>query len=244
MDIQNDKFFDDSYTQLEGQRGIGAEGTVGYFDALPSNKRVFEVGFGKGVLAKELIEKNNSYYGIDVGKASSIGAEEEGFIDKGTFLWLDGCQSRYPFLDNFFSQSFCTEVIEHLENPYHMFKEVKRTLKHNGIFIIAFPRPEDNFGVESGNHYHMYPGFLLKHSFRYFLKTMYFEILKYKENGSSAWYRLRNIKEGIEMIPTHTLIQGNYEEERAFGQLNNVWTEELDPKYEEKQLHKFKLKVK
>jgi len=242
-ELQNSGFFNSVYEQLEGQRGIGAAESVNEFDPLPSGKRVFEVGFGQGRLARALIDRGNKYYGIDVGKASIEGAIKEGFIDQGTFLYMDVCTGRFPFIDNFFDYCYMTETIEHLENPYHVFAEVKRVLKGEGIFIISFPRPEDNFGYSGGEHAHMYPGFLLKYGFRHFLNQTYFRVLKYGENGSSAWYKLQNVKTGNE-VGVHVMIQGNYDEKELYGGLRGSWNEELEPEYREKTLHRFRLKIR
>ena len=126
----------------------------------------------------------------------------------------------------------CLEMIEHTENPSHIFHEVKRVLKPDGDFIIAYPRPEDNLQYQSGGHAHVYPGFLMKHSFRMFCDQNYFKLIKYAENGSTAWNWLSNVKTGDE-IGIHELIQGNYDKETLYGHLHgkDTWDEKNDPEY-------------
>lgn len=226
------KTFEDSvYTQLHNERGIGAGATTNQFYPHPRDLRTLEIGFGQGELIRKLLELNNAAYGIDVGKASLEGAIKDGFIDKANLIWLDACHNKLPYLDNFFDVVYCLECIEHLESPAWMFQEVKRVLKPNGHFVLAFPRPEDNLGYGGGLHAHMYPGFLLKKSFRMFCDQMYFKFLRYMENGSSAWYLLENIKEESNM-GVHRMIRGNVDREELYGKLREgAWHEMRDPEY-------------
>jgi len=238
-------FNESIYKQLEGQRGVGAGKSACEFFSFPKNKRVLEIGFGSGELVVELTKRGNAFYGVDIGKASHEYAIKDGFIDKGNLIWLDISFDRLPWTDDFFDFVYCTEVLEHLENPAHMFMEVKRTLKDQGLFIVSFPRPEDNLGSNSGMHSHMYPGFLLKKSFRMFCDQMYFKVVGYKENGSTAWYLLVNVKEENQ-VGVHTYIQGNYDSEELHKHLHtgNAWKDKQDPLYQEKMLYKLGLAIR
>jgi len=44
-----------------------------------------------------------------------------------------------PFRNEIFSYIICTEVLEHLESPFHALKEIHRVLKRNGIAFITIP---------------------------------------------------------------------------------------------------------
>lgn len=48
-------------------------------------------------------------------------------------------QENLPFEEDFFDIVVCQEVIEHIENPWLLFRKVKRVLKNNGIFILTTP---------------------------------------------------------------------------------------------------------
>lgn len=50
-----------------------------------------------------------------------------------------------PFNDNFFDYIFTKSVIEHINNPEHMFKELYRVLKPNGTIIILTPDWESRY---------------------------------------------------------------------------------------------------
>jgi len=222
------KFGDSVFKQLESQRGIGAGAGTDWFFPYPENKTTLEIGFGQGELIRALVERNNNVYGIDVGKESLVGAIEDNFIHKANLLWMDACNNRFPYLEDFFDQAFILECLEHLENPSHIFQEMKRVLKKDAYLMIVFPRIEDNIGVDCGEHAHMYPAFLSKKSFRMFCDQMYFKVVKYKENGSSAWYLLQNIKED-NMIGIHEQIQGNYKYEEIYKHTLNLQFEDNIP---------------
>lgn len=51
-----------------------------------------------------------------------------------------------PFKENVLNCIKCTELLEHVENPEDVIKEVKRTLKYNGTFILSTPF---NFGIHA-----------------------------------------------------------------------------------------------
>lgn len=186
---------------------------------------VLEVGFGQGGLIDEALLRGCSpIAGVDIATAcvESWRARRPEYSDHVVpeLLTLDVSHEPLPHADDIFDFAFCTETIEHLANPLHAVAEVKRTLKHEGIFVLAFPMPEDNLGYDGGMHSHPYPGFLLKDSFERFMKQLYFKLLVRKENGSSAWYAFKNYKgEGI--VDVFSVLSGNYTEEGLYGCLND-----------------------
>lgn len=220
------------FEQLEGQRGVGCGDNIGWFYPIPENKNVTELCFGQGELIRTLLKNKNKVSGFDAGKASIDAAYEEGWGKEANIHYSDISMSKLPLENDSQDCIFLLEAIEHLENPAHVFSEAKRVLKHNGDFIIAFPRPCDNIGYSSGLHAHMYPGFLLKHSFRMFCDQHFFKLVKYAEDGSTAYNWLKNIKDRP-MLGIHEIIQGNYDRDKLFGHLHDeeAWNEEKDAPY-------------
>lgn len=56
---------------------------------------------------------------------------------------------KYPFSDNSFDLIFCSSLIEHVENPDEMLKEIRRVLSQKGYLYLSFPP----FYSPYGGHY-------------------------------------------------------------------------------------------
>lgn len=65
--------------------------------------------------------------------------------DKSAFLYRDGkfmsvdLNKDWPFDSGFFNLIVCKQVIEHLENPNHWFRQVSRLSKRGGMVILSTP---------------------------------------------------------------------------------------------------------
>ena len=208
--------------------GIGAgAGVIDWVDkntafVWTAGQHCLEIGCGQGEFVANLAAKGLQVTALDIAEAS---IEEtwnkvraKGGIDPARVSahCMDVSHQPLPLSDDVVDIAACTETIEHLSNPYYMFAETKRVLKHGGFFVLAFPMPEDNLGYGGGMHAHVYPGFLTKESFERFCMQMYFKLVTRKQNGSSAWYFLRNYK-GEGMVDPFAMIAGNYTEEQLYG---------------------------
>jgi ubiquinone/menaquinone biosynthesis C-methylase UbiE len=203
------------------QAGIGCGATIlekEFIDVEVRNMKVLEVGFGACELANRLI-KDNEYWGIDLGLGSFAEAENKKISSRGgRLLHLDVSKDRFPLQDDYFDICFILETIEHLESPYHCIEEVKRVLKHSGRLVIVFPRPEANLGYEAGMHAHIYPGFLMKKSFRMFMMQMFFRLKNYAICGSSAYYLYENDK-AINMLTPEQMTIDDFAEDDIYGKI-------------------------
>ena len=210
--------------------GVGAgAGALEWCERLSGKKPekgdfILEVGAGQCELLIELAQREIMTCGVDIAEACL--AKLEGVSpDVMKFLRLHICDvshDKLPWPTNTFDFAFCTETIEHVANPYYMVSEVKRTLRHGGLFVLAFPMPEDNLGYGGGQHAHVYPGFLTKDSFERFMRQMYFKFVNRQANGSSAWYAFKNYK-GEGMVDVFHMIAGNYENERDLYGVLDDW---------------------
>jgi len=101
--------------------------------AYVKNKRILDIGCGSGLLSEFLTEKNR-VYGIDIVKKNVDDALARGLrasrcdIEKGL-----------SFKSNEFDVILCTEVLEHLQNPDIVIKEIHRILKRKGEVFITVP---------------------------------------------------------------------------------------------------------
>jgi len=102
---------------------------------------VLEIGCFRSQLF-DLLKKNRSnfvYYGIDI--ARNVFSHEKYKNNKNYHVITHNCSDGIPFIDEIFSHVFMLEVAEHLENPIFVIKEIKRTLKLGGKFILSVPNP-------------------------------------------------------------------------------------------------------
>ena len=206
-------------------------GQYGFLDFELKGLKILEIGFGEGKFAEKLT-RENEYWGIDIGGGAHKDVLKKKLNEQGArFLRLDVNKDDFPLLDDYFDACFILETLEHLANPCHCVEEIKRVLKDNGRLIVVFPRPEDNLGYSEGLHAHIYPGFLLKKSFRMFMRQLFFRIKDYRVNGSSAYYRYENVKtvpminEKEGEVSPHFLTTANYDEGVLFGELKKgEWT--------------------
>jgi len=107
-----------------------AKGTV-------AGKRVIDLGCGEGYGSHMLSEVAASVVGVDI---SSESIEHAKPTYKATNLSFEvGDVTKLPFQANEFDACVCLEVIEHVENPDDLLREVARILKPDGVFIASTP---------------------------------------------------------------------------------------------------------
>lgn len=218
--------------------GVGAGKTVWeWLENLTTIKlsnahRVLDVGFGEGEsLCIAMETECELIAGVDIAQASinnmckKFGVEEQAdhlmaYVGRAMLRRCDVSKEPLPFAENMFNLVVCTETFEHLSDPYFAMAEMKRVLEPDGLLLMAFPMPEDNYGYGGGQHAHVYPGFLEQESYELFMRQMYFHVKRRLVNGSSAWYAWRNYK-GPGIVDVFHMIAGNYTEEQLYGMLHD-----------------------
>lgn len=102
-------------------------------ELLSSEKRgkVLDVPANEGVLAQRIQKLGFDVWCGDI--------DPERF--KVTTLRCDytDLNQRWPYADGFFDIVICTEGIEHLENPWHVIREINRVLKMEGVLFMSTP---------------------------------------------------------------------------------------------------------
>lgn len=198
-----------------GAEAHGLEYLTKWGVPLNGSVHALEIGFGGGGWIKAMRQCCARVSGVDIARAAYDAQETTLNLHV-----LDVSHDPLPLPDDDIHVVSCTETIEHVANPFHMFAEIKRVLVHGGHFLIAFPRPEDNLGYDCGMHAHVYPGFLERASFERFCRQCYFKVLQREENGATAWYLLKNYK-GEGVTDVFKVVSGNNTEEGLYGCLTD-----------------------
>lgn len=113
-----------------GQRELRAT-TKGKLIALEfikqcKNKRALDVGCREGIQSKFLEKKGYEVTSIDIEKSYK------------KCIVVD-VNKKLPFKNNYFDFVWCSEVIEHLDDPKKTIDEFRRVLKNNGKIILTTP---------------------------------------------------------------------------------------------------------
>jgi SAM-dependent methyltransferase len=86
-------------------------------------KRVLDLGCG---------EVDRKFNGIEVQRCDIHPIETKNFT-------LCDLNKNFPYKDNSFDWILAVEILEHLENPWHFFRECKRVATNHGIVFFSVP---------------------------------------------------------------------------------------------------------
>ena len=105
--------------------------------SLKNNQTILDIGCKYALLKKILIEKKNNidYFGIDITDKVFNKIDE---FREDRFFVADASK-QIPFENKKFDVVFALEILEHVESPTNMLKEIYRVLKPEGILILSVP---------------------------------------------------------------------------------------------------------
>lgn len=105
--------------------------------SVPTKGRLLDVGCHSGLLTKEIIKhvKPDDIYGIDISVRAIEKAKKR--IKNGKFKVADA--HKLPYENSFFNVLFCLEMLEHVDYPKVVIRELYRVLKKDGYAIILVP---------------------------------------------------------------------------------------------------------
>jgi len=104
------------------------------FDNYLKNRRVLDVGCGRGEILKKDLQ---NFFGIDANPTVVNDLQSQGYQARLAEA------SNLPYPDNQFETVYCSNLIEHLfpDQAYAMLKEANRVLKKHGTIILISPMP-------------------------------------------------------------------------------------------------------
>lgn len=131
-------------------------------------KRLVDFGGGKGFLLNRLHESNYKqvFDGDKIEPFEGISFAQQNLNERFTVGWVQ---------DHWFDMGFCTETLEHLENPYNCLLELKRIVKLDGLIIITIP--DYNTGTGEGHPY-IYPTLFRREDFLMFLGQLSLPVIR------------------------------------------------------------------
>jgi methionine biosynthesis protein MetW len=102
-----------------------------------SCERLLDIGCGDGSITVALkgAARALDAYGVDIASSAVDIARERGI----RAFQADVDHTDLPFNHDFFDAIYCGELIEHLFDPGHLLREVRRVLKHGGISVLTTP---------------------------------------------------------------------------------------------------------
>lgn len=105
---------------------------------LKKDSKILDIGCGYGIFTRLALEDGFKCIGIEIDEEKLKHLKENGIKSLCADLNFS-----LPVKDSSFDCIVGIEVIEHLENPWNVLREVKRVLKKNGIVIFTFPNFTD-----------------------------------------------------------------------------------------------------
>ncbi len=100
-----------------------------------------DLGCGSGVLCRELLALGASVVAVDGSRRMLAHAREQmGSEDAGRVNWIQSDVQSIDALKNVaFNGVLCSSVIEYLDRPDALLKEVARILSPGGVLVISLP---------------------------------------------------------------------------------------------------------
>lgn len=104
-------------------------------------KTVLDVAGGTGYIGQTIKQMGGTYINIDISTGMLSLAKEKLSAMKGDHLLVLSDVHNIPLRSNMVDVALVSEVLEHVQNPTLVLREVNRVLKPDGKVIVTNPNP-------------------------------------------------------------------------------------------------------
>jgi len=106
---------------------------------LPKDINIIDIGCGQGTLLGQIKA---------AGYTKLTGCDYSNFEKPDDFIFFQhDCNKSFPDNMASFDLVLCSEVIEHIENPWSFIRELIRITKNGGNIILSTPNPESLLSI-------------------------------------------------------------------------------------------------
>lgn len=108
---------------------------------IPDELKILDIGFGNGYLLNSLLKRyNGHYYGIDLSHDMIAACQKRNanYIQEDRLTISHGLAEQLPFEADFFDKIYTVNTSYFWESLDQVFLEIKRCLKKEGEFSLAF----------------------------------------------------------------------------------------------------------
>jgi SAM-dependent methyltransferase len=148
--------------------------SLGFPKFRPANRRVLDVGCGVGIMPRYLEFLGMEAYGVEISPWAAQYARDE----LGQSRIVTGTVQEAAFPDGHFSLVTMRHVLEHLDDPLPVLREIQRILEPGGRLYVEVPCSErDTTDYLIGDHFWFYS----ESSLRYLLGCLGFRDVRANE---------------------------------------------------------------
>lgn len=117
---------------IHADTGVHEQAAEIFQKYVPAGSSILDVGAGAGAFSQRL---------LDLGyKVTALDVEEEKWVPREIpFVRLDIDAGITGSITGQFDAVCCLEVIEHVENPWHLLREIRTVLKPGGRALVSTP---------------------------------------------------------------------------------------------------------
>jgi len=102
-------------------------------------KKTLDLGCGEGIFCIELARRGIDVTGIDISQEAINHAKINAKSLKLRIPFIVSGAEKLPFEDKSFDQVICLDVLEHVDDPIKVIKNIRKILREGGRLIITVP---------------------------------------------------------------------------------------------------------